>query len=492
MLEDNALDAELAQELLEADHIVCEITRVQTRAEFVAALNEPALNIILADYMLPSFDGLTALSLARDMRPDIPFIFVSGTLGEEVAIEALKIGATDYVVKSRLARLAPSVRRALREASERLKRKEAEEALRQSEMYLAEAQRLSHTGSFGWVPATGEIYWSEETYRIFGYDPSIKPTVALVLDRTHPDDRDHLKQLIDSAARRSEFVTEHRLVMPDGSIKFLRSVAHRSAGWDAANVIFVGAITDVTEHKRAEEAKERSRALEADLAHMNRVSMMGELAASLAHEIKQPIAAASIHAAVLTRRLHRDAPDLSEASRAAAGVAEAMTRAGGIIDRVSSLYRRGTTDGEIVDLNEIVKEMTALLRYLAERSSVAIHTELDPDLPRTIADRIQLQQVLMNLMLNGVEAMQNAGGVLTVSSKPTEDGELLVSVRDTGNGFSDTDGEHLFDAFFTTKPKGTGMGLSISRRIIAAHGGRLWASRSAEGGAVFAFTLPPR
>jgi signal transduction histidine kinase/CheY-like chemotaxis protein len=490
MLEDNPLDAELAQELLEADHVVCKITRVQTREDFVDALKGPAFDVILADYMLPSFDGLTALSLAREMRPDIPFIFVSGTLGEEVAIEALKTGATDYVVKSRLARLVPSVRRALREASERVKRKEAEEALRQSEMYLAEAQRLSHTGSFGWVPATGEIYWSEETYRIFGFDPAIRPTVALVLDRTHPDDRERLKELIDFAPEWSEFVTEHRLAMPDGSVRFVRSVARRSAGWDATGVIFVGAVTDVTESKRAEETQERLRELEADLAHMNRVSMMGELAASLAHEIKQPIAAASIHAAVLTRRLHREAPDLSDAARAAAGVAEAMARAGGIVDRVSSLYRRGTAEREMVDLNDLVREMTALLEYPASRAAIAIRTELDPALPKAPVDRIQLQQVLMNLMLNGIEAMQDKGGALTVSSKRTEDGALQISVRDTGGGFSDTDSEHLFDAFFTTKPKGTGMGLSISRRIVVAHGGRLWASRGAEGGAIFAFTLP--
>src|ERR1700738_4632482 len=184
LLEDNANDAELIQQLLEADHFVCEVTRVPTRAEILAALKN--VELILADYKLPSFDGLSALKLARSVRPEVPFIFVSGTLGEELAVEALKIGATDYVLKTRLSRLTPSVQRALREARERAELRKAEKALRRNEMYLAEAQRLSHTGSFGWNILSGEIYWSDETYRIFDYDPEIKPTLQMVIDRHHP------------------------------------------------------------------------------------------------------------------------------------------------------------------------------------------------------------------------------------------------------------------------------------------------------------------
>jgi signal transduction histidine kinase len=297
--------------------------------------------------------------------------------------------------------------------------------------------------------------------------------------------------MIRSAIDHTEYLAEHRLLMPDGSVKFVRVVGHRSDGKGPMSSVFVGAVTDITERKRAEEAQERLRGLEADLVRLDRISMMGELAASLAHEIKQPIAAAAIHAAVLTRRLHRDVPDLPDVHHAAESVAEAMTRAGGIIDRVSSMYRHGTTEREAVDLNDVVREMTALLENLASRSSISIQTELAPEFPRTTADRIQLQQVLMNLMLNGIEAMQSTGGTLTVSSKRTVDGQLLISVRDSGSGFSDADLEHVFDAFFTTKPKGTGMGLSISRRIIATHGGRLWARHAHGGGAIFEFSLPP-
>jgi signal transduction histidine kinase/DNA-binding response OmpR family regulator len=491
LLEDNAHDAELIQELLEADHFVCDVTRVQTRAEFVAGLATAGIDLILADYKLPSFDGLSALKLALQARADLPFIFVSGSLGEEVAIEAVKIGATDYVVKSRLSRLVPSVQRALREARERADRKNAEAAFRRSETYLAEAQRLSHTGSFGWDPASGEVYWSDETYRIFECEPTIVPTVQLALDRTHPDDRMRLRQILDRASiERGEFTAEHRLVMADGSVKHVRAVAHPSIGEDPESFIFVGALMDITESKRAEEERERLRQLEADLAYMNRVSMMGELAASLAHEIKQPVAAAAISAQACTQWLGRDPPDVTEASEAAATTVAATTRAAGIIDRVSSLYRRGMPERELVDLNEIVREMSVLLGDTANRNAVSIRTDLDPELPTTTADRVQLQQVLMNLMLNGVEAMHDTGGELTVASKRTEDGQLSISVSDTGIGLSLDAAGRIFEAFFTTKPRGTGMGLSISRRIIASHGGRLWASPNTGRGATFHCTLP--
>jgi signal transduction histidine kinase/CheY-like chemotaxis protein len=491
LLEDNDRDAELIQELLEADHFVCEVTRVQTRAEFIAGLENSCINLILADYKLPSFDGLSALKLALDARPDLPFIFVSGTLGEEVAIEAVKFGATDYVVKSRLSRLVPSVQRALREARERAERKNAEEALRRNEMYLAEAQRLSHAGSFGWDPASGEIYWSDETYRIFECEPTIEPTVQIVLDRTHPDDRMRLRQIIDRASiERSEFTAEHRLLMADGSVKYVRAVAHPSTGEDPESFVFVGAVMDITERKRAEEERERLRQLEADLAYMNRVSMMGELAASLAHEIKQPMAAAAINGETCTNWLRRDVPDVTGASRAASAMVADVTRACGIIDRVSSLYRRGTPKRELVDLNEIVREMNVLLGDTANRKAVSIRTKLDPELPKTTADRVQLQQVLMNLMLNGIEAMQDTCGELSIASRRTEDNQLLISVSDTGIGLSIDEAERIFEAFFTTKPRGTGMGLSISRRIIASHGGHLWASPNTGRGATFQFTLP--
>jgi PAS domain S-box-containing protein len=491
LLEDSTPDAELIQEFLESDNFVCEITRAQTRAEFVSGLEDPGLDLILADYKLPSFDGLSALRLALAARAELPFIFVSGSLGEEVAIEAVKFGATDYVVKSRLSRLLPSVQRALREARQRADRKKAEEAFRRSEMYLAQAQRLSQTGSFGWDVLTGELYWSDETYRIFGYEFATKPTMDLAIERTHPDDRAHLRQIIDRASiERTDFTAERRLMMPDGAVKYIRVVAHRAVGEEAGSVTFIGAVMDITERKRAEDEREKLRQLEADLAHMNRVGMMGELAASLAHEIKQPIAAAVIHAETCRQWLRRDAPDVTEASEAASAMVAAATRASGIINRVGSLYMRGTPEREAVDLNELVREIGVLLSGSANRNFVSIRTDLDSDLPATTADRVQLQQVLMNLMLNGIEAMQDTGGELTVVSRRTEDRQTTISVSDTGIGLSIDKAERIFEAFFTTKPRGTGMGLSISRRIIESHGGRLWASPNTGKGTTFQFTLP--
>src|ERR1700726_2176862 len=212
-LEDDPKDAELVQETLESDGISCQITRVETETDFIAWLERGSFDLILADYTLPSFDGLSALKIARQGWPHVPFIFVSGTLGEEVAIEALKTGATDYVFKTRLSRIVPSVQRALREAGERSELTHAEEALRRSEAYLAEAQKLSHTGSFGWDVSSGEIYWSRETFRIFEYEPAQKPTIELILQRTHPEDRPAVQQLIDRVSRELEaFDFEHRLL----------------------------------------------------------------------------------------------------------------------------------------------------------------------------------------------------------------------------------------------------------------------------------------
>src|SRR3979490_1232527 len=226
-IEDDPKDAKLIQDLLETEGIACEVTRVDTQAALLASVEQGGVDLILADYSLPSFDGFSALKFAMKACPEIPFIFVSGTLGEEVAIEALKIGATDYILKTRLSRLVPSVLRALREATQSAERKRAEESLRQSEAYLAEAQRLSHTGSFGWRPSTGEIAWSDEPLRIFQYARTTTPTVELILQRVHPDDAPLVRATIERASQDGkDFRHEYRLVMPDGAVKHVDVVAH--------------------------------------------------------------------------------------------------------------------------------------------------------------------------------------------------------------------------------------------------------------------------
>ena len=491
LLEDDAQDAELIQELLETDHFVCELTRTQTGAGFLAALKNGGVDLILADYQLPSFDGLSALKLALSERPDLPFIFVSGTLGEEVAVEALKIGATDYVLKTRLSRLVPSVQRALREARERAERKIAAEAARRSEKELLDVIEAIPTLAFTTL-ADGSNVWANQRWVEYT-GLSVDSTSGFGWRSTlHADDVDgHVNKWQESLASGEPFESEARHRSANGEYRWflVRAVPLRDENGKIRK--WYGTLTDIEDRKRAEQERERLRQLEADLAYMSRVMTMGELAASLGHEVKQPIAAAAMNAQACTRWLDRDVPDVTEACRAASSMIADVTRAAEIIDRVRSLYRRGTPIRELVDLNEIIREMVVLLNDTADRNSVSIRTELDASLPMARADRVQLQQILMNLMSNGIEAMQATGGELSVTSRRTEDGQLLISVRDSGVGLPVDGPERIFEAFFTSKPHGTGMGLSISRRIIESHGGRLWASPNAGRGATFQFTLPP-
>jgi PAS domain S-box-containing protein len=875
-VEDDPKDTELVQDLLETEGIVCEVTRVDTKAALLASLEQGEIDLILADYTLPSFDGISALKFAKKACPDVPFIFVSGTLGEEVAIEALKIGATDYVLKTGLSRLVPSMVRALREAREKAERKQADEKLRRSEAYLTEAQRLSqtgsfgcklstgemfwseetfriygydqsttpsvervlqrvhpedralvqeqidrasrggegchvecrlllpddsvkhvrieahaaknesgirefigavmdvtaakqaeeklrrseaylaegqnisHTGSFGWSVLSGDIYWSEETYNIFEQDRAVKPTLDLIFQRIHPDDRDRVQQTLDHAIKeKTDFDIEHRLLMPDGSVKYLHAIA-RASKTSSGNLEYVGAVTDVTttkrteetlrereaylaesqrlahtgswaldgttrearywseemfrifgfdpqrgfperdqwlqrmhpedrdkvkrqasdrmflqkvdseieyrivlpdgtvkvihglahpvlssngelvevigtvaditerklaeealrrsesylaqaqklahigswvwdlagrrspsylseewyrifgfgpkdgmptweqllqrvhpedrarwqavieraiaeksdydlefrildpgtpirfihsvgrpilspsgellqfvgvsmdvtERKRAEEERQRLRQAETDLAHISRVNMMGHLTASLAHEINQPIGAAVANAEACLQFLDRDQPDVAEAREAAFEMSRDARRAAAIIDRVRSLYGKGSSQKEMVDVNEVIREMILMLHNQASRYSVMMRTELAEKLPMVMADRVQLQQVLMNLMLNGIEAMRDTTGELSIKSQLAEEGQLQISVIDTGVGLPAGNADQIFNAFFTTKSQGTGLGLAITRSIVESHGGRVWATANAGRGATFLFTLP--
>ena len=620
-IEDDPKDTELIRDLLETEGIVCEVTRVDTEAALLASIEQGGIDLILSDYTLPSFDGISALKFAMKACPDVPFIFVSGTLGEEVAIEALKIGATDYVLKTSLSRLAPSVVRAQREATQKAERRRAEDALRQSEAYLAEAQRLSHTGSFGWWPSTGEILWSEETFRIFEYDQATKPSIEVILQRVHREDAASVKETVERASQDGkDFEHEYRLVMPESGVKHVHVVGHaerdesdeiefvgavmdvtaakqaeealrrsegyladaqrltgtgswawnvatrqglywsqenyrllgfdpeggipsneafyqrihpedrervrrevflerpdegphfdvdfrivltggaikyvRSTGHPVRNISgdlleYVGTSIDVTERKRADEERERLRQVQADLAHLSRVTTMGELTASLAHEIRQPISAAVTNAKTCLRWLGRDEPDVAEACEAASRIVKDVTRAADIISRISSLFKKGALQRELVDVNELIREMIVLLRSEASRYSISIRTELAEDLLKVMADRVQLQQVLMNLMLNAIDAMKETTGAGELTIKlEAGNAQLLISVSDTGVGLRQEQGEEIFKAFFTTKDNGTGMGLPISRSIIESHGGRLWAASASGRGATFQFTLP--
>jgi PAS domain S-box-containing protein len=375
-------------------------------------------------------------------------------------------------------------------------RRRAEEALRRSEAYLAESQRLTRTGSWASHGTTHEaLYWSEEMFRLFGFDPQQGlPMRAQWLQRIHPEDRDRVKREASDRmfVQKVDSDVEYRIVLPDGTIKHIHGLAHPVFSSNGELVEVVGTVVDITERIRAENERERLRQELAHLAHLNRVSTMGELTASLAHEIKQPIGAAVTNAQACLRFLNRDQPDVPEAREAALEMARDATRAADIIDRVRSLYRKGSAHQEMVEVNEVIREMVVMLRKEANRYSVEMHTELCEDLPNVVADRVQLQQVLMNLMMNGIEAMRDAGGELSIKSQLAEDGQLLISVSDTGVGLPSGKDTEIFNAFFTTKSQGTGLGLAITRSIIESHGGRVWAAANPGRGATFQFTLPQK
>ena len=297
-------------------------------------------------------------------------------------------------------------------------RKRVEGALKRSETYLAEAQRLTHTGSCAIDGTSREIlYWSEEMFRLFAFDPQQGlPLWDQWVQRIHAEDRDKFKMDADRTfLEKVHCDVEFRTVTPDGSVKQIHGIGHPVLSPSGELVQVVGTMIDVTERTRADEARERLRQLEADLAHMNRVSTIGELTASLAHELKQPIGAAVTNAEVCVRLLDRAQPDIGEAHEAALEMVKDARRAADIIDRVRSLYQKGSSELEAIEVNEVIGEMVVILQNEANRHSVTVRADLGEGIPAVVADRVQLQQLLLNLMLNGIEAIR-IGAVNSVSS----------------------------------------------------------------------------
>jgi len=366
--------------------------------------------------------------------------------------------------------------------------------LRREQAYLAEAQSLAHIGSWATNFHTKQIFHiSDETFRLHGFDPKDRTPLERFFDTIHPEDAATVTAAIDQAIQtRTDFdIREYRVCHPDGAVRFVRAIGHHNPSGEMG--YYVGITMDISERKKAEQEREKLRQLEADLAHINRVNMMGELAAALAHEIRQPIAASITSASACLRWLARDPPDLERARAAAARIEQDGNRAADVISRLRSFYKKGTPpEREMIDIREIVREMTALLRKEAVQHSIRIHSELDEAAPNVLADRVQLQQVFMNLMLNAIEAMKSTGGKLTIGSRPAPEGQIVVSIGDTGVGLPAENSERIFDAFHTTKPQGTGMGLAITRSIVEAHGGRVWATGNQDAGATFHFTLPTK
>jgi PAS domain S-box-containing protein len=502
-------------------------------------------------------------------------------------------------------------------AADVTERKRAEEALHRNQAYLAEAQSLSHTGSFGWKPSTGEVVWSEETYRIFQYDPTTKPTVQLVLRRVHPEDRALAQQIIERASKeQKDFEHEYRLLMPDGSVKYLHIVAHALSD-EAGSIEFVGAAMDVTAAKQAEEkirqseaelrqlidaipqqvfvfnadwnplfanrqereysgltpeeaqskdavakifhpedlknlevlrermssagvplemeariqdkegkyrwflvrdnplrdeqgrvlrwygtrtdieerkqAEEALRRAQTELAHVTRIMTMGEMAASIAHEVNQPLSGVVVNGNACLRWLAGDSPNLDEAREAVRRIVRDGKRAGEVIARIRAMARKTATAKERLNVNEAIREVVAFARDEVRRNRVILRIELADDLSPVLGDRVQLQQVLLNLVMNGIEAMSSVEErprELIVRTRNDDADQVRVTVQDSGRGLDPQNLERIFDAFYTTKQGGMGIGLSISRSIIQNHGGKLWAAANDGAGISVQFTIP--
>jgi PAS domain S-box-containing protein len=370
-------------------------------------------------------------------------------------------------------------------------RKRTQEMLaRVQAAYLAEAQSLSHTGSFAWRIDSGEIVWSEESARIYGYDLSIEPTIDLLMARVHPDDLSMVRVMYDRALGEGRnFDFEHRLSMPGGSVKNVHVVAHVMSV-NGHGRQFVGAVMDITETKRAQEQLQQA---QANLAHVARVTMLGQLTASIGHEVNQPLAAIVTNGEAAIRYLRRDPPELDEVRDALTSMIAEGKRASEIVKRIRSLIQKTTPQTAPLDINSVLAEGAALVQREIANQRVVLRLDLAPELPEVLGDRVQLQQVIINLMVNAIHAMAGVNGrarELLVRSSLTGAGLVVVAVRDSGEGLDPAKADQIFDAFYSTKADGMGMGLSICRTIMDAHNGRLWASANDGPGATFQFSLP--
>lgn len=486
--------ADQVQGLMDLSALLLERVRVEVSAQQAKALESAQLVSRELLILLPATALLTmlfAILLGWYITRTI-----TGPLSElHAGAQAIARGEFEYEVKvigeDELATVAKAFNHAakrLRESYDELR--SSEQALRRSERELRDVIETMPVTVWTALPDGAVDFmsrrWEDTTGLPVEQALGWRWEVAI-----HPDDRSwYIARWRAALEKKQKMEVEVRVLHASGEYRWL--LVQNVPFWDeVGNIIkWYGVATDIEDRKRAEKQRERLRQLESDLAHVNRVSTLGELAASISHELNQPIAAAIINADLVLRWLHREPPDLAQVHERTTKIIELGTLASEIINRLRSLYRKEQPKQEALTVNEVVSEMVELLRGQATQHAVSVRAVLGSKLPCVVADRVQVQQVLMNLMLNGIEAMSDTGGVLTVESALREDGQIELSVNDTGPGLPSGKADQIFDAFFTTKPQGSGMGLAISKSIVESHGGRIWATGNCGGGATFHFTLP--
>jgi PAS domain S-box-containing protein len=370
--------------------------------------------------------------------------------------------------------------------------KRAAKALRRSEAFLAQGQRLSQIGTFSWRVETDEITWSEQLYRIYELEIGVPVTLELIRTRVHPGDVSVIEKMKMALLARdggSDFEWRYRLMMPDRSIKYLDAVARAIRDQDG-QLEYIAAIQDVTARRLSDEALDNARA---QLTHVARVTSLGVLTASIAHELNQPLSGIITNANTCLRMLAADSPDVDGARETARRTIRDGNRASEVIARLRALFTKRESTTEPVDLNEATREVIALASSDLQRSRVILRQELADNLPPVNGDRVQLQQVILNLLRNGSDAMSGIDDrprQLVVSTTRDEDERVRVTVRDVGVGLDPENTDKLFDAFYTTKSGGMGIGLSVSRSIVERHHGRLWVEPNDGPGATFTFSIP--
>jgi len=372
--------------------------------------------------------------------------------------------------------------------------KRAERALRRSEAFLAEGQRLGQIGSYSWCVATDEITWSEQLYRIYELEVGVPVTLDLIRTRVHPEDLTLYERMVEQTRKggsdfASDFEWQYRLVMPNHSIKFLHAAAHATPDRDG-QLEYIAVIQDVTARRLSEEARDMAIS---ELTQVARMMSLGTLAASIAHEINQPLAGIVTNAGTCQRMLAAAPPNIEGALETSRRTIRDANRASEVITRLRALFNKKETATESVDLNETAREVIALSLSGLQRIQVVVRVELADHLPPVIGDRIQLQQVILNLLRNAADAMSgidDRARVLLVRTERNEENQVRLSVKDSGVGFTPQAADKIFEGFYTTKSDGMGIGLSVSRSIIEAHHGRLWATPNDGPGSTFTFAIP--